>query len=36
MNTVNQLLSAIVAIGSYFKFERAINLYTIYFPFRLL
>jgi hypothetical protein len=26
MNTVIQLLSAIVAIGDYFKFERAVNL----------
>jgi hypothetical protein len=26
MNTVIQLLSAIVAIGGYFKFERAVNL----------
>jgi hypothetical protein len=25
MNTVIQLLSAIVAIGGYFKFERAVN-----------
>jgi hypothetical protein len=26
MNTVIQLLSGIVAIGVYFKFERAVNL----------
>jgi len=26
MNTVIQLLSTIVAIGGYFKFERAVNL----------
>jgi hypothetical protein len=26
MNTVIQLLSAIMAIGGYFKFERVVNL----------
>jgi hypothetical protein len=32
----NQLLSGIVAIGGYFKFERAVSLKTQYFRFRLL
>ncbi len=33
---VIQLLSGIVAIEGYLQFERAVNLLTIYFPFRLL
>ncbi len=36
MNTVILLLYAIVAIGGYFKIERAVNPWTIYFLFRLL
>ncbi len=32
---VIQLLSGIVAIKDYLQFERAVNLQTIYFPFRL-
>jgi hypothetical protein len=34
--TVNQLLSGIVAIEGYFKLERGVSLLTIYFPLRLL
>ncbi len=33
---VIQLLSGIVAIKGYLLFERAVNLWKIYFPFRLL
>jgi len=33
---INQHLSGIVAIGGYFKFERAVSLKTQYFRFRLL
>ncbi len=33
---VIQLLSGIVAVEDHLQFERAVYLYTIYFPFRLL
>jgi hypothetical protein len=35
-DTVIQVLSGIVAIEGYFKFERVVSLSTIYFHFRLL
>ncbi len=32
---INQLLSGIVTIGGYFKFERAVSMYYSIFPFPL-